>query len=111
MLGTDGVMRSFSGPFTRDVIDAVALSPDQIKLYLERSSMAKEVGDKFHGVDGRNVVDYEALYHPPEELRPPNMTEEEVRKQTVEIEEHNRKLYEKYEREKRERQDQEMAGA
>ena len=68
MLGDDGVMRSFTGPSTRDVLDAVPLSPAQIKQYLDMRPWTQEAEDRFRGVDGRKVVDHQALFHPPAEL-------------------------------------------
>jgi hypothetical protein len=96
---SDGVLRSFDGPSTRNVIDAVGLSPSQIKGYLDTKPWTQEAEDKFRGVDGRKVVDYQALFHPPDELRPKKMTEEEVKKQTAEIEEKNRMLRERIQQE------------
>lgn len=64
-------MRSFSGPFTRNVIDVMPLSTSQIKDYLDRRPFSQEEEDRFRGVDGPKVVDHEALYNPPMEWRPP----------------------------------------
>jgi len=101
MLGSDGVMRSFSGPSTRDVLDAVALSPAQIKQYLDRTSWSQETEDRFRGVDGRKVTSHEALFNPADELKPAKMTEEEVQERRKMVAEYNKKLLEKLEQEKK----------
>lgn len=62
----------------------------------------QETDDKFRGVDGRKVVDHQALFHPPDDLRPPKLTEEETRKAQLEVEEYNRKIMEKIAQEERE---------
>jgi len=102
MLCDDGVMRFFTGPSTRDVLDAVPLSPTQIKQYLDLGPWTQEQEDRFRGVDGRKVVDHQALFHPPDALRPEKMTEDEVRIQSEKVKENNRKVVERWEREKSE---------
>lgn len=97
-------VRSFSGPATRNVLDAVGLSPAQIKRYLDNSGepWSQETEDKFRGVDGRKVIDQQALYHPPEKDRPKKMTEEEVGKRNEYVKEYNKKVVEEWERRERE---------
>ncbi|KAK0114001.1 hypothetical protein ONS95_014244 [Cadophora gregata] len=104
MLGHDGVMRSFDGSYERNVVDAVAFSPAQIKNFLDRfpEPWSQETEDKFRGVDGRNVVGEEALFHPADDLRPPKYTEEDKVRLSKEVEEKNRQLREKIEKEKSE---------
>ena len=63
----------------------------------------QETEDKFRGVDGRNVVDEEALYQPTDDLRPPKYTEEDKIRLSKKIDEDNRKLRERVEKEERER--------
>lgn len=99
-LGTDGVLRSFDGPFTRNVIDAVALSPTQIKYYLDQSSWCQNVEDQYRGVDGRNVVGREALFNPPQDSIPPKYAnEEELEEADREIERLNQEVEERVQRE------------
>lgn len=57
--------------------------------------------DSFRGVDGRRVVDYQALYNPPDDFRPPKYTEEDRKRVKLKVAEINRKLLEKVEQEKR----------
>jgi len=57
-LGSDGVFRSFDS--NRDVVDAIALSPQQIKKILDQMPWDKETEEKFRGVDGR-VVSFRSL--------------------------------------------------
>ncbi len=46
--------RFFNG--VRNVLDAVALSPAQIKQMLERMPWDQETEERFEGVDGRKVL-------------------------------------------------------
>jgi hypothetical protein len=98
----DGVMRSFGGPPERIVIDAVGLSPAQIKQRLDLFPWSQEKEDLFRGVDGRKVVDHEALYNPPDSYRPPKWTAEELVVVKKEIKEKNSKLREQMEKERAE---------
>jgi hypothetical protein len=100
-MGDDGVMRSFGGPPERIVIDAVGLSPAQIKHMLDLFPWSQEQEDLFRGVDGRKV-DYEALYNPPDSYRPPKWTAEELVVVRKEMEEKNKKLREQIEKERAE---------
>lgn len=52
-VGRDGVFRSFDGQ--RNVVDAIALSPQQIKKMLDRMPWDQETEEKFRGIDGRAV--------------------------------------------------------
>jgi hypothetical protein len=54
MLGHDDVYRSFDG--ARNVLDAVALSPTQIKQILDRMPWDQETEERFQGVDGRKAL-------------------------------------------------------
>ena len=101
MLGKDGVLRSFDGPTTRNVIDAVALSPIQIKDILDKFPWPQEMEDNHRGIDGRTVVNYQDLFHPSDELRPEKLSEEESKKRAAELAEHNRKILEKLELEEK----------
>ncbi|PVH76988.1 hypothetical protein DL98DRAFT_517571 [Cadophora sp. DSE1049] len=104
MLGHDGVMRSFDGTYDCNVIDAFAFSPAQIKSFLDRFPVpwSQETEDKFRGVDGRNVVGEEALFHPADDLRPPKYTAEDKVRVRKEVDEQNRELRERIEREEME---------
>ncbi|KAE9364952.1 hypothetical protein N431DRAFT_549339 [Stipitochalara longipes BDJ] len=101
-MGDDGVMRSFGGPPERVVLDAVGFSPAQIKEMLDIYPWSQETEDIYRGIDGRKVVDHEALYNPPDSFRPPKYTAEEFEIAKKECDEHNRKLKEKIEKEKAE---------
>ncbi|KAN0089046.1 hypothetical protein V8E51_019306 [Hyaloscypha variabilis] len=101
-LGDDGVMRSYGGSPERIVLDAVGFSPANIKSMLDRQPWSQECEDTFRGVDGRKVVDHEALYNPPDSYRPPKYTAEEFEIAKKECEEYNRKLFERIEKERAE---------
>jgi len=98
----DGVLRSFDGPFERNVIDAVGLSPKQIKQMLDMYPWSQEKEDSFRGVDGRKVVDYDALFHPPEKYRVKTYTEESLKKAQARNKEMNDKIREQIAKEERE---------
>ncbi|KAH7369554.1 hypothetical protein BKA65DRAFT_589076 [Rhexocercosporidium sp. MPI-PUGE-AT-0058] len=102
-LGHEGVMRSFDGTYDRNVIGAVALSPAQIKSYLDSFPVpwSQETEDLYRGVDGRDIAGEEALFHPSDDLRPPKYTEDRVRVQK-DVEEKNREIREMIEKEERE---------
>jgi hypothetical protein len=53
MVGHDGVCRSFDGD--RNVVDAIGLSPRQIKELLDRTEWSQDIEDRFRDIDGRNV--------------------------------------------------------
>ncbi len=102
-MGEDGVMRSFGPSPERIVIDAVGFNPAQIKRTLDQlQPWSHETEDKFRGVDGRIIVDHEALYETPDEYRPPRYTAEELEAVKAQIEEINRTMMEQYEKEKQE---------
>jgi hypothetical protein len=46
-LGSDGVLRSFDGPYKHNAIDAIGLSPSQIKELLDARPWSREIEDKF----------------------------------------------------------------
>jgi len=94
-LGSDGVIRSFDGSYERNVIDAAGFSPAQIKQFLDKQPWSQATEDKFRGVDGRKVVDHEALFNPPDSDRPPKLTEEGKATAQLEVDELNRKLMER----------------
>ena len=77
------------------------LEPAQIKQILDTHPWSQEVEDKFRGVDGRKVVDHDALFDPPDHLRPPRHTKEEYERKRRQIEEHNNKLRDEIEKERR----------
>ena len=101
-LGGDGVLRSFDGPYERNVIDAAGLSPYQIKQLLDTRPWSQEQEDKFRGVDGRKVVDYNALFHPPDEFRARKHTKESLMKAREEIKEKNERLREEIKKKEQE---------
>lgn len=98
-LGSDGVLRSFDGPYKHNVIDAIGLSPRQIKELLDIREWSQEIEDKFRGVDGRKVMD---LFECPEDSRPKEHTEESLKAAHAESEEKNRKLREQIAKEESE---------
>ncbi|KUJ15331.1 uncharacterized protein LY89DRAFT_109012 [Mollisia scopiformis] len=99
MLGTDGVLRSFDE--NHMVLDAVGLSPEQIKEMLDQHPWDQEIEDKYRGVDGTNVVDMKQLYEPDEDSRPKELTEEEMRQAEEEIRVHNEKLMQQMEQDEK----------
>jgi hypothetical protein len=101
-LGSDGVLRSFDGPYKHNVIDAIGLSPSQIKELLDARPWSQEIEDKFRGVDGRKVTDIQALLEPPLDSRPQEHTPESLAKAMEETAEKNRKLREQMEKDERE---------
>lgn len=103
-LGDDGVLRTFGPPPERIVVDAVGLSPSQIKRMLDTQPgpWSQECEDTFRGVDGRKVVDNEALFNPPDQYRPPKWSAEEYAVVQRDIEEYNEKLREKIDKEREE---------
>lgn len=60
------------------MIDAVRLSPAQIKESLDRFPFDQAIEDRFRGVDGRGVSDRD-MFDPPEEIRPKRPTEEQLK--------------------------------
>lgn len=98
----DGVLRSFDGPFERNVIDAVGLSPTQIKQMLDMYPWTQEKEDMYRGVDGRKVTDYNALFHPPEQYRAKTFTPETLKIAQAYDKERNDKMKEQIEREEKE---------
>ncbi|KAH7305618.1 hypothetical protein BKA65DRAFT_520631 [Rhexocercosporidium sp. MPI-PUGE-AT-0058] len=101
-LGSDGVLRSFSGPYKHDVIDAIGLSPRQIKELVDLEPWTQEKEDKFRGVDGRKVTDRQQLFEPPLDSRKPDDTDESLEKGRAWAEEKNRELREQIEKDERE---------
>ncbi|MAD87975.1 MAG: hypothetical protein CL912_33860 [Deltaproteobacteria bacterium] len=101
-LGSDGVLRSFDGPYKHNVIDAIGLSPTQIKELLDSGQWSQETEDKFRGVDGRNVTDPKALFECPEDSKPEEHTEESLKIAQAETQEKNRKLMEQIAKEEKE---------
>lgn len=100
-LGSDGVLRSFDGPYKHNVIDAIGLSPTQIKELLDSREWSQEIEDKFRGVDGRRVTDRKALFECPEDSKPKEHTEESLKIAQAEAAEKNRKLFEQIERDRK----------
>jgi hypothetical protein len=98
-LGSDGVLRSFDGPFKHTVIDAVGLSPQQIKELLDKQEWSQSVEDKFRGVDGR-MVSREQMFSPLPQDCFPDDTEESIAEKKMKIAELNRKLDEQIEKDR-----------
>jgi hypothetical protein len=83
------------------VIDAIGLSPSQIKTFLDTSEpWSQEREAQLRGVDGRKVITHEALFTPPEDSKPQDYTEEGLKRRAEEIERLNRELFEGIERER-----------
>ncbi|KAF7955707.1 hypothetical protein EAE96_004632 [Botrytis aclada] len=102
-LGSDGILRSFSGPYKHDVIDGIGLSPRQIKELLDLKPWSQEKEDRFRGVDGRIVAtDRRRIFEPKGEDRKEDDTEESLERKRVWAEGKNRELRERMERERRE---------
>lgn len=100
--GSDGVLRSFDGPYKHNVIDAIGLSPAQIKELLDAQEWSQETEDRYRGVDGRRVTDRKALFECPEDSKPREHTEESLKIAMEETKEKNRKLMEQIEKERSE---------
>jgi len=88
-LGADGVLRIWHSD-SFEVIDAVRLSPAQIKDFLDRLPFDQAKEDKFRGVDGRGVSD-EDMFNPPEEIRPKRLSEEVLQEHRRLVEERKRR--------------------
>ena len=73
LLGGDGVLRSFSPNLT--VLSYAQLSADQIQSALIENGLQGKLGGLYDGVDGRDVVDLEAIIHPAKEYLPVNYRE------------------------------------
>lgn len=101
-MGSDGVLRSFSGPYKHDVIDAIGLSPSQIKELLDLRPWSQEIEDKFRGVDGRQVTDYQALSNPPLDSCKPDDTNESIARSVEWAHKKNQELRELMEKDRRE---------
>lgn len=67
-LGTDGVVRVFHFN-TGEVIDAVGLSPVQIKEWQERRPFDQATEDQFRGVDDRTASE-EDMFNPSQDIVP-----------------------------------------
>ena len=98
----DGVMRSSGGPPERVVLDAVGFSPAQIKAMLDTQPWPREIEDLYRVVDGRKVVDHEALYNSPDSYRTRMWTAEEFAEQKKEMVRRNKELMERMQREREE---------
>lgn len=92
-LSTDGVVRVWHFD-TWEVIDAVGLSPAQIKEWLERRPFDQAKEDKFRGVDGRGVSK-EAMFNPPHEVIPERPSQEFLDKHQQDFEEQKRNGFKK----------------
>jgi hypothetical protein len=77
-LGSDGVVRVWHFDLWH-VIDAVGLSPLQIKEWLERRPFDQAQEDRFRGVDGR-TVSKEDMFDPPADIVPERPPRELVEK-------------------------------
>ena len=91
-LGTDGVVRVWHFD-NWEVIDAVRLSPAQIKEWLERKPFDQAKEDTWRGVDGRGVSE-EYLFNPPQEIMPMRPSQEVINA-------HFQRFHEKVEERKR----------
>lgn len=87
-LGADGVVRVWHFD-TWEVIDAVGLSPEQIKEWLDRRPFDQAVEDKFRGVDGCNVS-RKNMFDPPSDIVPERPSKEFVEKHFQAFEERKR---------------------
>ena len=67
-LGDDGVLRSFSENFT--VLNYAPLHPDEIDQLNARFPDYEAIKEHYKDVDGRNVIDLEALMNPAQHLLP-----------------------------------------
>lgn len=73
-LASDGVYRNFSS--SGGVVDYKQLSPEESTTMLELfgkyidSEPFEKAKEKFHGVDARNMTDWDQLLHPGPGLRP-----------------------------------------
>jgi hypothetical protein len=101
-LGSDGVLRSFDGPYKYKVIDAVGLSPLQLKQLLDTEVWSQERENLFRGVDGRKVTDYQKLFVDiPDDAKPQEHTEESLKQAMEEAQEKNKVLWEQMEKDRR----------
>ena len=87
-LGADGVVRVWHFD-AWEVIDAVGLSPAQIKEWLDRRPFDPAVEDVFRGVDGRDVSS-EVMFHPPSDIVPERPSKDFVDKHFQAFEERKR---------------------
>jgi hypothetical protein len=92
-LGTDGVVRVWHFD-TWEVIDAVGLSPAQIKEWLERRPFDQAKEDQFRGVDGRGVSK-EDLFNPPQEIIPERPSQEFLHKHQQAVDEQKRNEFQR----------------
>lgn len=99
-LGGVGEMRSFDND--RNIIDAVDMFPSQIKELLDTRPWTQGKENKFCRIDRRKVIDYQALFCPPDEFRPPKRTKQEIEKLRRDYDEYNRKLLVRIAQEERE---------
>ncbi|KAF1828858.1 hypothetical protein BDW02DRAFT_613931 [Decorospora gaudefroyi] len=104
MLGSDGVWRVLhwlptppDRPTGVEVYDAKPMSPEMIKLYLDRLPWRQEVEDRFRGVDGR-LVPQEQWIHPPPGIIPPMGTKNERLEEMRKSREERMQLEQKVER-------------
>ncbi|PHH90092.1 hypothetical protein CDD83_4549 [Cordyceps sp. RAO-2017] len=93
-LGKDGILRSLTA--SREVVDAVALTPPLIKAMLDRMPFDPQNEVDYRGVDGTNVP-REQWFHPSKDLLPPPLvvSEERQRQAEAKIEENKRWLEER----------------
>lgn len=87
-LGVDGVVRCYHSD-TFEVIDAVRMSPAEIKEFLDRGTFDQAKEDKFRGVDGRGVPE-ENMLNPPAEIRPERPSKEALEKHRLVLEQRKR---------------------
>ncbi|KAF4977318.1 hypothetical protein FZEAL_6141 [Fusarium zealandicum] len=95
MLGKGGIFRTLDAD--RNVVDAVAFTPQLIKASLDRLPYDEESSKHFRGVDGTKIPK-EEWYNPRPGILPPPL-EEEHRERSEEVLEGYRKKY--YERRKK----------
>ncbi|OWY46924.1 hypothetical protein AALT_g10195 [Alternaria alternata] len=87
-LGKDGVLRTLSAD--RAVLDAVGLSPQLVKAFLDRVPPEyRALTPELEDVDGSNATE-EELWHPDASLLPRPMSEEQKRKALMQLEESQR---------------------
>ena len=86
-LGEDGVMRSFNAD--RDILDAVGLKPNQIRIWFQRMppSLRELLGqDQYEGIDG-TTVPREKMFQRDRNLLPPPMSKEEQERRKIQLKE------------------------
>jgi hypothetical protein len=87
-IGVDGVLRVYHSD-SFEVIDAIRMSPSDIKTFLDRLPFDQAKEDKYRGVDGSGVSD-EDMFNPSEEIRPQRPSKEALENHQKVVEERER---------------------